>query len=46
MSSPVPRAGGPTSRRSFTPAQTLAYLAAYDLAIKYNEAGVYLSTQG
>ena len=46
MSSPGPRAGGPTSRRSFTPAQKLAYLAAYDTAIKNNEGGAYLRTEG
>ena len=42
MSSLGPRAGGPTSRRSFTPAQQLAHLAAYDVAIKNNEGGAYL----
>ncbi|TFD66513.1 hypothetical protein [Cryobacterium ruanii] len=46
MSSPGPRAGGPTSRRSFTPAQKLAYLPAYDTAIKNNEGGAYLRTEG
>ena len=46
MSSPGPRAGGPTSRRSFTPAQKLAHLAAYDAAIKKNESGTYLRTEG
>jgi transposase InsO family protein len=46
MSSPGPQAGGPTSRRSFTPAQKLAYLAAYDTAIKNNEGGAYLRAEG
>ncbi|WP_104176404.1 IS3 family transposase [Cryobacterium sp. Y50] len=46
MSSPGPRAGGPTSRRSFTPAQKLAYLAAYDTAIKNNKGGAYLRSEG
>ncbi len=46
MSSPGPRAGGPTLRRSFTPAQKLAHLAAYDTAIKNYEGGAYLRTEG
>ncbi|WP_158252376.1 hypothetical protein [Cryobacterium sp. Y29] len=46
MSSPGPRAGGPTSRRSFSPAQKLAHLDAYDAAIKTNEGGAYLRTEG
>jgi transposase-like protein len=46
MSSPGPRAGGPTPRRSFTPAQKLAHLAAYDAAIKIHEGGAYLRTEG
>ena len=46
MSNPGPRAGGPTSRRSFTPAQKLAYLAASDAAIKINDGGAYLRTEG
>ena len=46
MSCPGPRAGGPTSRRSFSPAHKLAYLAAYDTAIKNNEGGAYLRTEG
>ncbi|TFD69849.1 IS3 family transposase [Cryobacterium ruanii] len=46
MSSSGPRAGGPTSRRSFSPAQKLAYLAAYDVAIKAHEGGAYLRTAG
>ena len=46
MSSPGPRAGGPTSRRSFTSAQKLAYLAADDAAIKNHEGGAYLRTEG
>ncbi|TFD49886.1 IS3 family transposase [Cryobacterium frigoriphilum] len=45
MSSPGPRAGGPT-RRSITPAQKLAHLAAYDAAIKKNEGGAYLRREG
>ncbi len=46
MSSTGPRAGGPTSRRSFSPAQKLAHLAAYDAAIKDHEGGAYLHTEG
>ncbi|MBG6212087.1 transposase [Cryobacterium sp. CAN_C3] len=45
MSSSGPRAGGPT-RRSFTPAQKLQYLAAYDEAIKSGDGGAYLRTEG
>ena len=46
MSSPGPRAGGPTSRRSFTPAQKLDHLAAYEAAIQNNACGGYLREQG
>lgn len=44
--SPGPRAGGPTSRRSFTPAQKLDHLAAYENAILRNQGGAYLREQG
>ena len=33
MSSPGPRSGGPTSRRSFTSTQKLDHLAAYEAAV-------------
>ncbi len=46
MSSPGPRAGGPTSRRSFTPAQKLEYLATYEAACQTNEGGAFLRSQG
>ncbi|MFC5931888.1 IS3 family transposase [Cryobacterium melibiosiphilum] len=46
MSSPGPRAGGPTSRRSFTPAQELDHLAAYEAAMKNSAGGAYLREQG
>ena len=45
-SSPGPRSGGPTPRRSYTPAQKLDHLAAYDDAITRNEGGAYLREQG
>jgi transposase len=38
-SSPGPRAGGPTPRRSFTPKQKLDHLAAYEDAISRNGGG-------
>ena len=41
-----PRSGGPTSRRTFTPAQKLDHLAAYEAAILRNEGGGYLREQG
>ncbi|QOD92788.1 hypothetical protein IE160_07380 [Chryseoglobus sp. 28M-23] len=44
--SPGPRAGGPASRRSFTPAQKLDHLAAYEDAILRNQGGAYLREQG
>ncbi|MBC7760569.1 MAG: hypothetical protein H7201_01965 [Candidatus Saccharibacteria bacterium] len=45
-SSPGPRAGGPTPRRSFTPKQKLDHLAAYEEAISRNGGGSYLREQG
>ncbi|WP_196904962.1 MULTISPECIES: IS3 family transposase [unclassified Cryobacterium] len=45
-SSPGPRAGGPTARRSFTPKQKLDRLAAYEDAISRNGGGAYLREQG
>ena len=44
--SPGPRSGGPTPRRTFTPAQKLDHLAAYEAAILRNEGGAYLREQG
>ncbi len=46
MSSPGPRAGGPTPRRSFTPAQKLDFLASYEAACQSNEGGAFLRREG
>ncbi len=47
MSNTGPRAGGPTPRRSFTPAQKLAHLAAYDAACADGSGGgAYLRREG
>ena len=45
-SSPSPRAGGPTPRRSFTPAQKLDHVAAYEEAVTSGQGGAYLRGQG
>jgi len=46
-SSPArPGSGGPRPRRSFTPAQKLVHLAAYEVAIAANAGGAYLRQQG
>src|SRR5690625_7831284 len=41
-----PRAGGPTPRRSFTPAQKLEFLAEYEDACTRQEGGAFLREQG
>lgn len=46
MDSSRPRSGGPKPRRSFTPAQKLAHLAAYDAACVSHKGGAYLREQG
>lgn len=46
MSSSGPRAGGPTPRRSFTPAQKLELLAQYEDACTRQEGGAFLREQG
>ena len=46
MSSPGPRAGGPTPRRLFTPTKKLEYLATYEAAIEANEGGAFLRREG
>lgn len=46
MSTPGPRAGGPTPRRSFTPAQKLEFLAQYEDACTRQEGGAFLREQG
>ena len=46
MSSPGPRSGGPTSRRSFTSAQKCDHLAAYEVAVQSGQGGAYLREHG
>ena len=46
MTRPGPRAGGPTSRRSFSSAQKLEHIAAYEAAMKKGEGGAYLRANG
>jgi transposase-like protein len=46
MPSPGPRSGGPTSRRSFTSAQKLDHLAAYEAAAQNGQGGAYLRRHG
>src|SRR5450759_4773653 len=46
MSSPGPRSGGPTSRRSFTSTQKLDHLAAYEAAVANGQGGAYLRQHG
>ncbi len=46
MDSSHPRAGGPSRRRSFTPAQKLEHVAAYEAACQTHEGGAYLRRQG
>jgi transposase len=41
-----PRAGGPKPRRTFSPAEKLAHLAAYDLAVQSGQGGAYLRREG
>lgn len=41
-----PRAGGPTPRRSFTPAQKLEFLAEYEDACTRQQGGAFLREQG
>ena len=40
------RSGGPTRRRSFTPAQKLEHLASYEAAAAGGTGGAYLREQG
>ena len=42
----APRAGGPTRRRVFTPAEKLAHLGAYDAACELGQGGAYLRREG
>lgn len=46
MTKPGPRAGGPTSRRSFTSAQKVDHMAAYEAAMQKGEGGAYLRANG
>lgn len=41
-----PRAGGPSRRRSFTPAEKLEHLAAYEAACEKSQGGAYLRREG
>ena len=43
---PGPRSGGPTPRRTFTPAQKLDHLCAYEDAAARREGGAYLREHG
>jgi len=46
MSASGPRAGGPRPRRSFTPAQKIAHLQAYEAACVTGDGGGYLRREG
>ena len=46
MNKPGPRAGGPTSRRSFTSAQKLDHITAYEAAMTKGDGGAYLRANG
>ena len=46
MSGSQPRAGGPSRRRTFTSAEKLQHLAAYDAACRDGRGGAYLREQG
>lgn len=46
MSTPGPRKGGPTPRRSYTPAQKLELLTQYDDASTTREGGAFLRENG
>lgn len=47
MNNPGPRAGGPSLRRSFTPAQKLDHLLAYEAAcLTVGGGGAYLRAEG
>lgn len=41
-----PRAGGPSRRRSFTPAQKLRHVAEYEAACETGQGGAYLRREG
>ncbi len=46
MSASRPRAGGPRPRRSFTPAQKIGHLQAYEAACATGDGGGYLRREG
>jgi transposase len=46
MSGSGPRAGGPSRRRTFAPAEKLQHLAAYDQACQASQGGAYLRREG
>ncbi|MGP5265047.1 IS3 family transposase [Glutamicibacter arilaitensis] len=46
MTTPGPRAGGPSRRRTFTPTEKLELLAGYDEAIVEQKGGAYLREHG
>lgn len=46
MTGSHPRAGGPQRRRSFTPAEKLAYLDGYEQACQDGQGGAYLRREG
>ena len=46
MSGSQPRAGGPSRRRTFAPAEKLQHLAAYDEACRDGQGGAYLRRAG
>lgn len=46
MDGSSPRAGGPSRRRSFTPAQKLEHLVGYEAACERSEGGAYLRRNG
>ena len=46
MSGSSPRAGGPSRRRAFTPAQKLEHVHAYEEALTNGEGGAYLRREG
>ena len=46
VSTSSPRAGGPSRRRAFTPAEKLAHLTAYELACESSGGGAYLRAEG
>src|SRR5680860_1724770 len=46
MDSSHPRSGGPSRRRSFTPAEKLDHLAGYEAACQQQQGGAYLRGEG